>query len=352
MPKAIAFLTDEQRAQMPGWARKWIDIGLSTEPMDLPRFDAGARACYRYAGLDEPRVVVPVSSPIVLALAAPIASAVLARFTPTGRLKKQDAIEGAVRDAVEGAVRVAVGGAVNDAWYRYIGGQFWVGSWWWYASPSVVSYLREVCGLTLPGDLMDRALAYQATAESACWWWPHRQFVMVSDRPLRINLDARGRLHSESGPAIVWRDGWGVYAWHGVRVAANVIDTPAETITAKWIADERNAEVRRVLVERVGAERYMVLAGGEVVNRDDWGTLWEVTRPEPMRVVELLNSTPEPDGSSKRYFLRVPHTAERRDPDRCVACGADLAVIPKTAHEAVAWSYSVCPADYRPAVMS
>ena len=199
---------------------------------------------------------------------------------------------------------------------------------------------------------MDRAKAYQETAESACWWWPHKRFVMVSDRPMRINLDDRGRLHSESGPAIVWRDGWGVYSWHGVRVAREVIDTPAVQITAERIEGERNAEVRRVLVERVGAERYMALAGGQVVNRDDWGTLWEITRPEPMRVVELLNSTPEPDGSSKRYFLRVPYTAERRDQDRCVACGADLAVIPKTAHEAVAWAYSVCQADYRPAVMT
>jgi hypothetical protein len=148
----------------------------------------------------------------------------------------------------------------------------------------------------------------------------------------------------------VYPDGWGVHAWHGVRVPAWVIETPPEDITAKQIADERNVEVRRVLVERIGTERYMALAGGTVVHRDDWGTLWAVREPVPMRVVQLVNSTPEPDGSSKVYWQRVPETTERRDPDRCLACGADLAIVPETAHQAVAWLSSVCADHYQPVV--
>jgi hypothetical protein len=45
----------------------------------------------------------------------------------------------------------------------------------------------------------------------------------------------------------------------------------------------------------------------------------------------VINSTPEPDGRFKRYWLRVP-------PDT------------KTAHEAVAWTFGVPAKDYSPTV--
>ena len=47
-------------------------------------------------------------------------------------------------------------------------------------------------------------------------------------------------------------------------------------------------------------------------------------------MVEVLNSTPEPDGSRKTYFLRVPPRT-------------------RTAREAVAWTFGVREPDYRPA---
>ena len=107
-----------------------------------------------------------------------------------------------------------------------------------------------------------------------------------------------------------------------------------------------------MLVERIGAERYMTLAKAKLVNRDDWGALWAISAPVPMRIVELVNSTPEPDGTAKRYFLRVPETTERRDADACVGCGASLASVLATAHQAVAWSYSCCSACYVPVVQT
>jgi len=50
-------------------------------------------------------------------------------------------------------------------------------------------FFREVCDLALGGDLWDRAKAYEATMESACWWWPHRDFVIVSERPTAIHRE-------------------------------------------------------------------------------------------------------------------------------------------------------------------
>lgn len=48
-------------------------------------------------------------------------------------------------------------------------------------------------------------------------------------------------------------------------------------------------------------------------------------------MVKVVNSTPEPDGSYKDYFLRVPPTIT-------------------TAHEAVAWTFGKTAETYAPAI--
>ncbi len=369
-------LTDEQRSRMDTHADRWIDIGLCSEPADRERFEAAAQDCYRFAGIPWPDVVVWVPSPLVLALAAPVAAIELSgavddavdgavddavddavRGAVGGAVggAVRDAVRGAVDDAVRDAVRGAVGGAVRDAvrgavddavhgvvrgavdnvvrdavrgavddavrgvvgWYRYIGGQFWAGGWGY--GGAWTSYFREVCGLDLDGDLWDRALAYEATIESACWWWPHRHFVMAVERPTEIHREAiipRGwgshRLHRADGPAVVWPDGWGVYVWHGVRVPADLLDGWDH----KRILAEPNAEIRRAAIEVVGWDRFVADAGLSIVSgADDPGNpgqrleLYDVPThvyDAPVRVLLCTNGSPERSGERHRFGLTVP----------------------------------------------
>lgn len=351
-------LGDEERARFDEWADRWIEVGLRTGSADRERFEAAAHDCYQFAGIPFPGVVVWVPSPLVLAFAAPAAAFAIelreaaGRLTPLGRGGAvggavRGAVDGAVDGAVRGAVRDAVGGAVlrravlktiNSAWYRYVGGQFWVGGWYW-RSPSYTSFFREICGLELSGDLWDRGRAYEATAESACWWWPHRRFVMVCERPDAIQRElvdarrARGwgshRLHSDDGPAAVWPDGWGIWSVHGVRVTRQIVEAP-QTLTVEQIRSEPNAEVRRIMVDRFGAERYLRESDAELLDDDPaWGKLWRVVQPgdEDLVMVEVVNSTPEPDGSIKTYWLRVPPTF-------------------RAAQAAVAWTFDVPANEY------
>jgi hypothetical protein len=378
MPKRIDKLTPEQEARMPEWRDKWIEIGLRTGHADRARFEAGARACYEATNLTPPERIVWTTSPLALALAAPMAAYLLALRAGRGAVDDavdvavDDAVRGAVDDAVDGAVRVAVGDAVddavdvavggavrgavddavdvavggavrvavgdavggarktiNDCWWRLFGGQFWVG--WWYG-PARVSFFTDVCGLDLPPQIATAARAYRETCESACWWWPHRDFVMVCERPIHIRRDDRGRLHCEDETAIQWPDGWGLYMWHGVRVPAHVITAPA-TITVAQIEGEQNAEVRRVMIQRYGMARYLSDSGAKQISETERGTLYrkELAGDEPIVMVKVRNSTPEPDGSVKDYFLRVPPTMTN-------------------ASEAVAWLCGKTAETYRPEV--
>jgi hypothetical protein len=175
----------------------------------------------------------------------------------------------------------------------------------------MTSFFREVCGLSLNDDMDARAIAYARTCESACWWWPHREFVMVSERPTELHRDERGRLHNESGPSIAWPDGWGFHTVHGVQVPHNIIEHP-ESVTVAQIDAESNAEVRRVMVERFGRDRYMRESGAKLIDEgaDQFGKPQRLWRREwkdgrVLQLLEVVNSSPEPDGSYKVYWLGV-----------------------------------------------
>ena len=183
-------------------------------------------------------------------------------------------------------------------------------------------------------------------ARSSGWWWAFRDLAILTERPLALHRDAEHRLHCETGPAIVWPDGWGVHAWHGVCVPAEIIEH-SETITPESIATEANAEIRRVMIDRFGRER--LLDSAQQIGRDDFGTLWvrHFGRDrEPWVVVEVINGTPEPDGERRRFLLGVPPAFAGRGQTCEVELAGRRTRVPRTPLGAVAWTYSLSPEEY------
>jgi hypothetical protein len=144
-----------------------------------------------------------------------------------------------------------------------------------------------------------------------------------------IHKEEPRRLHNATGPAVE-SDVENLYFWHGVMVPAFVVTRP-EWITVKHIETEENAEIRRVMIERFGQSRYLTESGATEIHRDDFGTLYrkEIPGDEPLVMVKVVNSTPEPDGSFKDYFIRVNPTM-------------------KTARQAVAWTFEKEEHEYEP----
>ena len=179
-------------------------------------------------------------------------------------------------------------------------------------------------------------------AREAGWWWPFDGAAVLTERPALLARDNLGRLHSgvddnasrDHGPALSYPDGYAVYAWHGMPIPPDFI-AQLDTLTAERIRDEGNAELRRVMLEHFGYERYVRECGAEAVQRDEFGVLWRVPMPddEPLCMVEVRNATPEPDGSRRTYWLRVPPRT-------------------RTAHEAVAWTFGLTPEEYAPTIQT
>jgi hypothetical protein len=204
------------------------------------------------------------------------------------------------------------------------GEYFTTGAWLRELLPTY-AFFHEVAGV----EGLEQIEPFIRLTGAAGPWFARKRRVHISMRPTHFSLDDQGRLHSESGPAFGYPKGEKQYVWHGVTVPAKVILAP-EKITAKQIRSEWNSEVRRVMLERYGLERFLKAGNARTVNRDRYGRLWDL---QGDRWVELRNSTAEPDGSHKTYFLRVPPTVD-------------------TAHEAVAWTFQMTTDEYRLAAES
>lgn len=149
-------------------------------------------------------------------------------------------------------------------------------------------------------------------------------------------VDANGRAHHSTRPAVVLTDGRAMYFWHGVHVPDYVVREP-ELITPRAIEEQGNQEVRRVMMERYGGiQKYIENCGAKLVETDAFGELYEKDFApdatwEKLRFVKVKNSTAEPDGTFRDYFLRVPPNA-------------------KTPREGIAWTFNMAAKDYAPGV--
>ncbi|MEO3974705.1 DUF6745 domain-containing protein [Streptomyces sp. CAU 1734] len=167
-------------------------------------------------------------------------------------------------------------------------------------------------------------------AAHAGWWWPFEKAVVICERPVELHRDEAGRLDSGSGPALAFADGFTLHAWRGMPVPPEFLDGLA-TLTPTRIRTEENAELRRVMLEYYGYDRYLAESGAHPVHKDETGVLWRIALAddEDVVMVEVVNSTPEPDGTHRTYWLRVPPTTS-------------------TAREGVAWTFGLRPEAYEP----
>jgi hypothetical protein len=179
------------------------------------------------------------------------------------------------------------------------------------------AFFAEQCGLTKETEKLS---GLWELAQSAGWALPHKNICWVSERHSVLHQErlpnGRFQLHCETGPAVAYPDVWQLFYVHGVRVTEKIVMRPHE-LTLQEINTEANAEVRRIMIERYGYEKYLRESDAKLVDScpadhaikglQD-AKLWAIG---DVILLDVLNSTPEPDGSTRRYVL--PIDAERYD---------------------------------------
>ncbi|MFC4031856.1 DUF6745 domain-containing protein [Streptomyces polygonati] len=327
---------------------RWRVAAAATGAADRSAAEAGVRLAYRLAGLPEPETVRWAASPLEavrMLTAEPAAS--------RGR---------SVRDAV----RNRPWAAERERLHTLLGPAGWTERWnatgarLWDTTQALVGRIRAGVVEEFAADserrsaaglaLLDAVLGQQdaawlcafdtgaggpldglaAVAASAGWWWPFERAAVVCERPVELHRDEAGRLDRSDGPALAFPDGFALHAWRGMPVPAAFLRELA-FLTPERIRAEDNAELRRVMLEHYGYDRYLDESGAVPVHKDETGVLWRIslTGDEDVVMVEVVNSTPEPDGTSRTYWLRVPPGT-------------------RTAKEGVAWTFGVSAEAYEP----
>jgi hypothetical protein len=360
----IESLSEAQIAKFPEYIKNWTDIGLSTLPACRETAEQGIREMYAAAGLAPPKKIVWCGSPLSQGLtrAIIIDKKLNELIGDSVRDSVWASVWASVRDSVWASVRASVGDSVGASVRDSVWDSVWdsVGaSVWDSVGASVGDSVRASVGDSVRASVWDSVrdsvgnsvgnsvygqhdaswLAFYKyfhdelnlveqtkklnglwlLAKSAGWTIPHENICWVSERHNILERDERGRLHSTTGPACAYPDGWAIYAVHGVRVPADIIEDRA-SITVARIDSEANAEVRRVMIDLYGPKRYLADSGAVVVHelpadhaivglRSARLLRKDVRDDEPIIMVDLLNSTPEPDGTTKRYMLRVDPNA-------------------------------------------
>lgn len=164
--------------------------------------------------------------------------------------------------------------------------------------------------------------------------YPYATVALAVWPPTTVALDPEGRPHAEDGPALAWADGTQVFAWHGQLVPPALVKEGAPAVRSR-IERERDPLHRSILIERYGLGRYLTEAGAAEIHSDDCGRLYRLRQSgdEAIAAVRVVNHSPEPDGSFREFWLRVPPTVT-------------------TAREAVAWTFGLAETDYTPFAQS
>ncbi|MEW9513629.1 DUF6745 domain-containing protein [Streptomyces bacillaris] len=323
----------------------WRDVAAATGAADRAAAEEGVRSAYRLAGLAEPERIVWAESPRAAVEA-------VEKLTDAGRSVREE-------------VRTRPWAEERRRMYDELGPAGWSALWsatgaqLWETTAALAERIRagvvadlaprpteegavrlvlldavlgqhDAAWLAAFDGRGDRLTGLAEVARNAGWWWPYERAVVISERPEVLHRDEAGRLDHGEGPALAYRDGFALYAWRGMPVPAAFLAELA-SLTPQRIREEENAELRRVMLEYYGYDRYLTESGAEPVHRDETGILWRIALDgdEDVVMVEVVNSTPEPDGTHRTYWLRVPPGT-------------------RTAKDGVAWTFGLEGAAYAP----
>ena len=274
--KVIDKLTPEQEKELEVWRDRWFKIGCSTELANRPRAETAISKLYEFVGESKPEFIW-VNSP-------------------------KEACEFVAKNSDK---KVNPQDVIYQAWW----GQqdaYWI---------AFYKFCQDVLGVKYNKKESEQLEMWSEIAQSCGWWFPYQGVCVVCERPEVIAWEANGdrpRLHSTVGPAVKFRDGVALYCIHGINVDGRYIENP-KSLTVKEIDSQGNVEVKRVLMDLYGKDRYLFDSGAKLLDedKDELGfprRLYrtEIENDEALVMVGLTNSTPEPDGTHKAYMLRVP----------------------------------------------
>lgn len=171
----------------------------------------------------------------------------------------------------------------------------------------LTEFARSKFGVTLDDKARELLRCKQQVFEECGWILPFEKICVICDRPLHLRFDSENRLHAEGESAIAFADGYSLYFHHGVKLPEQYGKVHPDLWEAQWLLSEQNAEIRRLLMERIGCDR--ICQQLQAVELDSWQeyTLLKIDNAD-VEPIYLLKMTCPSTGHI--HALRVPPDVE------------------------------------------
>ena len=308
----ITKLTDAQVAKFPEYVSKFLKLGLSTQPMtEELKADViqNMADIYRAGGIEPPKFYIFLDSPMACLLGfvvyeelvktmnipqvrSQVESQVGSRVVSQVESQVESQVRSQVRSQVYSQVGSQVGSQVRSQVESQVGSRVWsqVGSRVYSQVRSqvesqvgsrVVSQVNNFCwGGQSAGWLSYYAYFLNETAVSridpirplvdlcgkCSFYLPYEDVVFVSSNPTHLDM-VNGRLHSTTGAAWAYADGFCGYSIDGVAITEDIIRMINGDLPSESALKITNAEQRLLAIKYVGPERLLKHLNGKEISR-------------------------------------------------------------------------------------
>lgn len=97
--------------------------------------------------------------------------------------------------------------------------------------------------------------------------FPFDDCCVVALNPIEMHFKDN-RLHNENGESVLFKDGYALYNLNGVSVTKEIVETPKEKFTKEMVLNEKNADVRREILRKLGNDLMIKLFEPKIL--DTW----------------------------------------------------------------------------------
>lgn len=251
LKKMIEKLTKYQESQLEVYKNKWLKIGLSTERIDRKKAIKICNNLYDKILLKKIAPVIFFDNPIQ----AWFATYFISENPNIINEYNTKELTNLIKEKQEHTNRKDVPKFVHP----YIDGSFSASYFSFY------DYMNKI--LEIKFDNQESFDIYMQTV-SIGLVYPLDEICIVSEKPIEINMKD-GKLHADGKPSIKYKGNFNVWSLNGVRVTKEIAETPSEKLNPRLILTEKNAEIRREIVRKIGIERVIKKLGAKVIDSEE-----------------------------------------------------------------------------------
>jgi hypothetical protein len=333
-PTKIDKLTPEQEAQIPVIREKWKAIALSTERIDRQKATVAVKAAYGALNLNEPEILFfdsplaavnflesqpksVLGSALINELLNKLIDQVDCQIDWETDSKLPDQIESLPslkRCQLERQLKSNLkcqqkGEPVYDSIYAGV-------------CACIASQLDFCISVLNVAHEQSAWLAYKSLMNEGGYIFTFEKMCLVCDRPIKHSIDSEERLHAEAEPAIEFSDGFfRKYVYQGIEIPEKYGRLHPHQWQAKWLLEEKNAELKRLLIQVIGYDRICTEVQPTELDSEQEYTLLRIDDAdvEPMYLLKMTCPS-----TGYIHALRVPpNISSAREAIRWVNWGTD-----------------------------